>query len=181
MQRIGLTGGPEPGDQKVHVTYQRVRFIATLTREKRSNLSESEVVDSTEATMKTIIFTLIAILGLSTFAAAQSPDRLELKAGKEKTASRSKLKIKFISVLEDSRCPTGTQCVWAGNAKVKIRVTSKRMGTKEFELNTGMGAQGDQFDGYAINLESLTPSPTVNGKIDPKKYKAKLTITRLTR
>lgn len=131
--------------------------------------------------MKIFILTMIAMLGITSFAAAQSPDTLEIKAGKAKTGSRSKLKVKFISVLEDSRCPTGTQCVWAGNAKIKISVTSKRLGTKVFELNTGMGVQGDQFDGYAINLVSLTPTPAMNGKIDPKKYKAKFTITRLTR
>lgn len=131
--------------------------------------------------MKTLIFTLVAMLGLTTFATAQSQDSFELKIGKQKTGSHSKLKVKFISVIEDSRCPTGAQCVWAGNAKVKISVTSKRLGTKVFELNTGMGVQGDQFDGYAINLVSLTPTPAMNGKIDPKKYKAKFTITRLTR
>ncbi len=124
---------------------------------------------------------MIAMLGITSFAAAQSPDTLEIKAGKAKTGSRSKLKVKFISVLEDSRCPTGAQCVWAGNAKIKISVTSKRQGTKIFEINTELGPKGDQFDGFAINLESLTPSPTTVGKIDPKKYKAKFTITRLTR
>ena len=131
--------------------------------------------------MKTLIFTLVAMLGLTTFATAQSQDSFELKIGKQKTGSHSKVKVKFISVIEDSRCPTGAQCVWAGNAKIKISVTSKRLGTKVFELNTGMGVQGDQFDGFAINLESLTPSPTAIGRIDPKKYKAKFTITRLQR
>lgn len=134
----------------------------------------------TEAIMKSIIFTLIAILGISTFATAQSQDSFELKLGKAKTASRSKLKVKFISVVEDSRCPTGAQCVWAGNAKIKVEIKSK-METKIFEFNTGLGPKGDQFAGYAINLESLTPTPTAVGKLDPKKYKAKFTITRLTR
>ncbi len=135
----------------------------------------------TEAIMKVLILTLIAVFGITTIATAQSPDKFELKAGKEKTAKRSKLKVKFIAVLEDSRCPAGAQCVWAGNAKIKISVTSKRLGTKIFEINTEMGPKGDQFDGYAINLESLTPSPTAVGKIDPKKYKAKFTIVRLQR
>ncbi len=130
--------------------------------------------------MKIFILTLIAIFGISTFAAAQSPDSLEIKAGKSKTASHSKLKIKFISVVEDSRCPQGAQCVWAGNAKVKVEISSKT-DKKTFEFNTGVGPKGDQFGGYAINLESLTPSPTTVGKVDPKKYKARFTVTRLQR
>jgi len=130
--------------------------------------------------MKTLILTLIAIFGLSAFAAAQSPDTLEIKAGRHKTAARSKLKIKFISVLEDSRCPVGAQCIWAGNAKIKVEIKSK-VETKIFEFNTEMGPKGDQLAGYAINLESLTPSPTTVGKIDPKKYKARFTVTRLQR
>ena len=131
--------------------------------------------------MKIFILTLIAMLSITVFAAAKTTENVTVKAGQQKSAKRSKLKIKFESVVEDSRCPIGTNCIWAGNAKIKITVTSSQLGAKSFEINTTMGPQGDQYDGWAIKLDSLTPSPTVNGKIDPKKYIAKFTVTRLQR
>jgi hypothetical protein len=131
--------------------------------------------------MKTILLTLIAIIGISATAMARSSEKLVLKAGQQKTAVHSKLKIKFVEVMEDSRCPADAQCIWAGNAKIKIEVTSRRLGTKTFEINTTSGPQGDQFEGWAINLESLSPVPTQHGKPAAKSYTAKFTISRLTR
>jgi len=135
--------------------------------------------------MKSLILTLVAIFAMTSIAtpatAAQKPETVTVKAGKQRSASKSKLKIKFVSVVEDSRCPENVQCVWAGNAKIKVTVTSAR-GSETFEMNTGMGPQGNQFDGWAINLESLTPTPRAGSKpISAKAYVAKFTITRLQR
>ena len=123
---------------------------------------------------------MIAILGISISASAQTSESFTLKNGKQITAKKSKLKIKFISVIEDSRCPIGVNCVWAGNAKIKITVTSAQ-GEKTFEINTEMGPKGDQFDGYAINLLSLTPHPKAGVTLNPKKYQGKFSVTRLQR
>ena len=131
--------------------------------------------------MKTFILILIAIFAMTTITtAAQTTDNVTVKAGQQKSAKRSKLKIKFVSVVEDSRCPIGVNCVWAGNAKIKVMVTSAR-GTETFEMNTGLGPKGNQYDGWAINLDSLTPLPRANVTTDPKSYQAKFTVTRLKR
>ncbi len=132
--------------------------------------------------MKSLIFTLVAIFAITSFAsAAQKPETVAVKVGQQKTASKSKLKIKFVSVVEDSRCPENVQCVWAGNAKIKVTVKSAR-GSETFEMNTGMGPQGNQCDGWAINLESLTPTPRAGSKpTATKAYLATFTITRLQR
>lgn len=123
---------------------------------------------------------MIAILGISISASAQTSESFTLKNGKQITAKKSKLKIKFVSVIEDSRCPIGVNCVWAGNAKIKITVTSAQ-GEKTFEINTETGPKGDQFGGYAINLVSLIPHPKAGVTLNPKKYQGKFTVTRLQR
>ena len=120
-------------------------------------------------------------LGLSAAAFAQATDTLTLKFGKQAKAHHSRLKIRFVEVSEDSRCPAGVACVWAGNARVKFEVTSRGGATKTFEANTGVGPKGDQFDGWAIELVSLTPLPTTKGKPEPKRYTATFTVTRLQR
>ena len=92
--------------------------------------------------MKTFIVIMIAILGISISVSAQTSETFTIKSGKQITAKKSKLKIKFVSVVEDSRCPIGVACVWAGNAKIKITVTSAQ-GEKTFEINTETGPKGD--------------------------------------
>ena len=130
--------------------------------------------------MKTLILLLLFALGSSVMASAQTTESFTLKAGKKMTAKKSKLKIKFISVTEDSRCPEGVNCIWAGNAKVKVEVIGARS-TQIFEFNTNAGPKGNQLEGWAITIDSLTPYPKSGVTLDPKKYSAKFTITRLQR
>lgn len=131
--------------------------------------------------MKIIFVTLITLCTLVVPAFAQTTEKLNLRPGQQSTAKRSKLKVKFIGVTEDSRCPTGANCIWAGRAVLKISVTSKQAGTKVIEIDTSKGPQGDQFDGWAISLESLTPHPKAGSALNPKAYRVKVTITRLQR
>ena len=130
--------------------------------------------------MKVLVFTLLAVLAFAGSAAARQGDTVSLKIGQQRTVKPSKVRIKFLSVVEDSRCPTDVNCIWAGNAKIKVLVSTSRT-SREFEINTNLGPQGDQLDGWAINLVSLTPHPTSKGAPRASSYVAKFTVTRLTR
>lgn len=44
------------------------------------------------------------------------------------------VKITFLEVLEDSRCPKDVDCVWAGQAKIKIRIKEKGKAAFEKEI-----------------------------------------------
>lgn len=104
-----------------------------------------------------------------------------LKVGKQKTVTPNKIKIQFLSLIEDSRCPADAQCVWAGNAKIKVKIWNSR-DSKEVEINTTSGGPlGASFDGYAINLVKLTPAPKSNIRINRNGYTATFEIRRLTR
>jgi hypothetical protein len=123
--------------------------------------------------------TLLLILGM-TASAAQSTETIIVKAGQQRIARKSGLKIKFISVIEDSRCPVGVNCVWAGNAKIKVQITGEH-GPKTFEFNTTMGPKGDILDGWSITIDSLTPQPRATKKPRPGEYRATFNIVRLSR
>ena len=127
----------------------------------------------------TLIFTLLFIFSM-TVPAAQTRDMITIRMGQQKVDKTSGLRIKFISVVEDSRCPVDVDCIHAGNAKIKVQVVGQRS-TKVFEFNTTMGPKGDMMDGWAIYLEDLTPVPRSNKKTNPKLYTAKFKVTRLTR
>lgn len=131
--------------------------------------------------MKIIISAILLSFSLVIVTSAQTARTVLVGVGKPVAAKQSGLKVKFVEVLEDSRCPTGANCIWAGNAKIKIEVTNKGGGRKLLELNTNSGPKGDQFDGWAIDLVTLTPYPSTTATIDTKDYVAKVVITRLQR
>lgn len=131
--------------------------------------------------MKTLFLVLISIFVFGGFIETQAQTKVKLRAGKQKTATEDRLKIKFVSVTEDSRCPIGTNCVWAGNAKVQIKITNRRGESKTFELSTNGQPQAADFSGWYILLESLTPHPKVNLEITKNSYTATFSIKRLTR
>jgi hypothetical protein len=131
--------------------------------------------------MKRMLLTLLTIVGLSAVVLANRPEIVSLRAGQQKRAGKGEIIVKFISVEEDSRCPQGTQCVWAGNAKVKVQLSFPKGISKTVVMNTDLGPKGDQLGGWAINLTSLTPLPTKSAKMGAPRYTATFSITRLSR
>ena len=131
--------------------------------------------------MKKMLLALITFAGLSAAVFAYGPNTVILRAGQKKPAVGGELSIKFVSVTEDSRCPVDTDCIWAGNAKVHVKITDRRGGSKIMVMNTTMGPKGDQYNGWAINLTDLTPAPKSGTTIKHNGYKATFSVTRLTR
>ena len=135
--------------------------------------------------MKTkIILALILTLAVGALVSAQAqPQRQQQKVqvNKQKKFSRSGLTVRFVELVEDSRCPKGTTCVWAGNAKIKVEV--KRNGARKeiIELNTGTDDKSARYDGLLIELIDLTPEPANNIRINRNGYVATIAVSRLTR
>ncbi|MFT5891354.1 MAG: hypothetical protein ACI9Y7_001455, partial [Dokdonia sp.] len=63
-----------------------------------------------------------------------SVDTLELKLEIGECQKVNNIKVTFLEVLEDSRCPKGVSCVWAGQAKIKVRIKEKGLAPVEKEL-----------------------------------------------
>ena len=134
--------------------------------------------------MKTkLILALILTLAFGSFVAVEAQTRQQQKVQihKQKRFSRSNLTVKFVSLVEDSRCPIGTNCIWAGNAKIKIEVSNRGRNKETFEVNTNLGPKGATYDGYQIELVDLTPVPRENIRINRNGYVATFSVTRLQR
>ena len=72
---------------------------------------------------------LLAILSFAfLFSTAQENDKIEsvpkiiTKISIGKSFDIGSKSIRFIDILEDSRCPSDVTCVWAGQAKAKIQI-----------------------------------------------------------
>ena len=132
--------------------------------------------------MKGLILSLMMVLafGAMPAAAAKKAETMRVQINKEKRVGKSKVSIRFVELVEDSRCPTDTNCVWAGNAKIKIRVSGFGR-SQEVILDTNGPHQGTSAEGYSIKLVSLTPAPRSNVRINRNGYVATFEVAKLTR
>lgn len=100
---------------------------------------------------------------------------VEIQIGEEKKIGG--LLIAFEGVAEDSRCPEGVVCVWAGNARAHFSATDGAGARVEFDLNTGVQPRAHRFGGYTIRLERLVPHPHVDREIEVDEYVATVVVS----
>jgi len=102
----------------------------------------------------------------------------KIKNGQEAVVRGEKLRITFRSVLNDSRCPSGATCIWAGNGEVEIEVARKNKKQVVATLNTFSEPKAIAYNGFKIKLVALSPYPKADEPIDPKDYEATMVVTK---
>ncbi len=108
------------------------------------------------------------------------PEReVSLKSGREVFVKEAGLKIKFASVVEDSRCPEGVDCIWAGNGKIAVTVKKGRHRAASFELSTMTEPKSVTYQGYEIKLVKLDPYPKKDVSVKKEEYVATLAVKKI--
>src|SRR5215510_16175617 len=105
-------------------------------------------------------------------------EEFNLKSGEEVVLKEEKLRIRFRSVTQDSRCPTDVICGWAGNGEVLIEVVRKNKRQVVTILNTLLEPKEIFYKGYKIRLVALNPYPKIDEPIDQKDYESTLIVTK---
>lgn len=105
-------------------------------------------------------------------------EEFEIRIGQQVSINREGLTVNFTQVAEDSRCPEGVTCVWAGNGKIVLRLSKARRRAGLMRLNTTLDPKQDEYRGYEVKLVSLSPHPKKNMPIRRKDYVATLVVTR---
>lgn len=88
----------------------------------------------------------------------------------------------FKRVISDSRCPKGTTCIWAGEAKVLVEVFLKGKFLEEKVISLGEATNppsdlfGDEF--FNISKLKLTPYPEISGKIPLSDYRLLMEVSQ---
>ena len=131
-----------------------------------------------------VIFLLA--LPLVCCAQADTPPAAEVSPGQEFTlklgqTARVKgegLEVKFASVVEDSRCPKGEQCIWQGRARIRVEVAGGGGEPVTLELGTEPGRQEAARLDYGLTLVALNPYPTANKQAAPEDYQATLVVDK---
>jgi len=87
------------------------------------------------------------------------------REGENRFLQEFQMNVTFKNIAEDSRCPEGTQCVWAGVAVANVEFMSTTSRPMILQLSTAEVKGKDyhktqSFNGYSISLKEITPYPT---------------------
>jgi len=89
------------------------------------------------------------------------------------------MKITFLNVTSDSRCPSDVTCIWQGQAGIKLDV---RKGEVESTVSLSIGGDSSPeesiFNSYLIQLVDLSPYPISTKNIQPEEYTVTIKITK---
>ncbi|MHA7131475.1 hypothetical protein [Algoriphagus namhaensis] len=90
--------------------------------------------------------------------------------------------ITFLEVINDSRCPQGVDCIWAGFVQVKLELDLNGQ-IYPVELSSDEPYSGIPsvvaLQGYSVRLVDLTPYPAINVRIDGNQRRVILSIDKL--
>jgi hypothetical protein len=125
-----------------------------------------------------LVIPLILLAGCSSGASeangSQQPLNQEftLQIGQSVAITGEDLSIKFDAITEDSRCPSGVVCVWAGRVTIQLIVTTEA--TPRVLLVSETGSTGDytriKYDQYQFDFR-IEPYPEAGQSIDPSDYR----------
>lgn len=127
----------------------------------------------------------VVLLGGHVAASAQTARvgrEFRMKVGQVVTLDGGNLRVRFVRVGSDSRCPVDVNCVWAGNAELLFEVGGRgRRGRTALRLNTNAGPErpGEgRYGRYTLKLVGLAPQPRSTGKIAAGRYTATLLVSK---
>ncbi|MCS4301321.1 hypothetical protein [Chryseobacterium sp. BIGb0232] len=107
-----------------------------------------------------------------------------LDEGENKFLKEYQMNITFKGISEDSRCPEGVNCIWAGAALAQVEVMG--ISTRPVLLNLASMDfpnrnyhQSADFNGYTITLQEVNPYPKSGGTTELNgKYKIGVSIKK---
>jgi hypothetical protein len=114
----------------------------------------------------------------SSKAVARIGREFKLRVRQQVMLKGENLRIRFAEVKEDSRCPSDVTCVWAGNAAVRLDVSSGVRGNKSLTLNTTGNSPPVAYKHYELKLVDVSPYPRTSRKIAPREYVITLLVSK---
>src|SRR5262245_28950683 len=88
------------------------------------------------------------------------------------------MRVQFLSVTGDSRCPVDAVCIQGGDAIVHVHTTDTH-GSSDYELHTGDSSRASaEHQGFRITLIELKPFPFSSRAVVPGDYRATFSVTR---
>lgn len=136
--------------------------------------------------MRDLITLLLALAAVSCAQSAPFEARVEapldavftLQVGQQAVIEDTPFRLRFVSVPEDSRCPIDVDCVWEGDARVRLVLSFADSAEQSLDLHTLLEPRFEFVRGYRITLERLEPAPRSEARIPQARYAADLRVSR---
>jgi hypothetical protein len=126
-----------------------------------------------------VLLLLIATLAACRSTGAPAPHAASLKqeiqlAPKQQAAYGPQgLTVEFIRVVEDSRCPSDVECVWAGEVKVEVATRINTAEAVKHEIKAGEHATVGAF---RVGIVNVHPVPVSTRQIPQEEYRVTLKV-----
>ncbi len=108
----------------------------------------------------------------------QLDDVFTLRPGQEADVAGASIRIRFLDVGLDSRCPVDVQCVWAGDALVHLVVRRANGADEVMELHTHLEPRSALIGEYRVTVVDLKPEPHSARSIPQEEYEVQLRVSR---
>ncbi|MDD5288814.1 MAG: hypothetical protein PHY28_06885 [Dehalococcoidales bacterium] len=135
--------------------------------------------------LKRLCFLLILVSGVVLLSGCSSASKASLgseftlSVGQSTRIASESMDIKFVDVIEDSRCPKGVTCIWAGQVSCAIEITKDNTEnpiTLTDSAGTG-SSEGYIFQNYKI-VCTVSPYPEAGKPIADGDYRLSITVAK---
>ena len=98
---------------------------------------------------------------------AADGETFTLQAGEQVTLADAST-LRYVRLINDSRCPPKVQCVWEGDAILAMQWAPAGGTAQDFELHTGKEPRSHALGGRSVHLESLArgAAPAATFRVD---------------
>ena len=104
--------------------------------------------------------------------------QVTLAPGESAVVGGTGVRLQFVDVVGDSRCPADAFCIQGGDAIVHVRASASG-GTAVYDLHTGDSSRAAALHGgVRFTLTQLVPYPFSGRTIPSQDYRATLEITQ---
>ena len=112
-------------------------------------------------------------------ASAELGEPFALRVGESARIEAEGIEVGVEAVVADSRCAQGVQCVWEGDAEVRVWLRVGAGAREEAVLHTAARERrAARLHGYALRLVRLDPAPVAGRATPPEDYRALLEVAR---
>jgi hypothetical protein len=126
-----------------------------------------------------LLLGLCFLIGCRAPVGPQPGEDFTLRVGKSATIPTAGLRLTFVAVTGDSRCPEDVVCVWAGSAPIELRVQLPGRDTALL-LDPTQGPQTGIVEGWRVALRALNPAPHTGRTIPASEYEATFRVSSNT-
>jgi len=101
-----------------------------------------------------------------------------LTPGRPVRVDGTRLAVTLHAIVDDSRCPEGVTCIWAGDVSARIGIDDGEGSAREVTLHLNTSERDIVHGDLRLTLMSVTPYPKADEKIAPESYRATMRVER---